>query len=87
MKKAIPIVGLLIAIVAVFALALPTVLHKAGLHPEYTGETVQLPGKRALIITTSEAVLSAPGEKEGTATGVFARFGIPGQGQKLISDS
>jgi putative intracellular protease/amidase len=71
-NKALPIIGLLIAVVVVFVLALPTLLHTVGLHPEYTGETVQLPGKRALIITTSEAVLSAPGEQDGTATGVFA---------------
>jgi putative intracellular protease/amidase len=47
-------------------------LHKAGLHPEYTGPTTTLPGKRALIITTSHGVLAAPGETEGPATGVMA---------------
>ena len=70
-NKALPIIGSLIAIVVVFVLALPTLLHKAGLHPEYTGESVQLPGKRALIITTSHGVLNAPGETTGDATGVF----------------
>lgn len=72
MKKALPIAALLLVILAVFVLALPTLLHKAGLHPDYTGETVQLPGKRALIITTSHAILNAPGETTGSATGVFA---------------
>jgi putative intracellular protease/amidase len=33
---------------------------------------VALPGKRALIITTSHGVLAAPGEIEGPATGVAA---------------
>jgi len=42
-----------------------------GLHPEYTGETHQLPaGKRALIVTTSHGVLNAPGETTGEATGI-----------------
>jgi putative intracellular protease/amidase len=47
-------------------------LHKAGLHPTYSGPTVSLPGKRALIITSSHDVLAAPGETEGEATGVMA---------------
>jgi putative intracellular protease/amidase len=47
-------------------------LHKAGLHPTYSGPTVSLPGKRALIITTSHDVLAAPGETEGEPTGVMA---------------
>lgn len=25
--------------IAVFVIALPTIMHKAGLHPQYTGET------------------------------------------------
>lgn len=70
-KLLIPSVSI-IAVVGVFLLALPTILHKAGLHPEYTGPTTSLPGKRALIITTSNGVLSAPGETEGPATGVMA---------------
>lgn len=59
------------AMATVFALALPKVLHSAGLHPSYTGTKTQLPGKRALIVTTSQAVLNAPGETTGKATGVF----------------
>ena len=52
---------------------MPTLLHKAGLHPEYLGEIAQVPaGKRALIIATNQAVLSAPGETTGPATGVMA---------------
>jgi len=64
------IVALSVFVVA--GMALPGLLHWAGLHPEYSGPVTSLPGKRALIITTSHAVLSAPGETEGDATGVFA---------------
>lgn len=71
MKKILMAVGVVVVVVAVFLLTLPTILHKAGLHPEYTGESVALPGKRALVITTSHAILAAPGETEGPATGVW----------------
>jgi len=72
MKKFLTTIAVLIAVVGVFLLSLPTILHSAGLHPEYTGPTTTLPGKRALIITTSHGVLAAPGETEGPATGVMA---------------
>ncbi|MGB2154540.1 MAG: type 1 glutamine amidotransferase domain-containing protein [Porticoccaceae bacterium] len=61
-----------IALVVLLALSLPSILKGFGLHPEYHGETYQLPGKRALVITTSHAVLNAPGESEGEPTGVMA---------------
>jgi putative intracellular protease/amidase len=70
-KKLFIALSALLAAAALVALALPTILHKAGLHPPYTGERVELPGRRALIITTSHGVLGAPGETEGQATGVF----------------
>ncbi|NKI16716.1 type 1 glutamine amidotransferase domain-containing protein [Spongiibacter sp. KMU-166] len=57
---------------AVIAIALPTILHNAGLHPEYTGEVSKYPGGKALIITTSHGVLSEPGLDVGPATGVAA---------------
>jgi putative intracellular protease/amidase len=72
MKKLITSLIVLVALVGVLLLSLPTILHKAGLHPEYDGPSVALPGKRALIITTSHGVLAAPGETEGPATGVMA---------------
>lgn len=72
MKKLAIVLVSLIALVGVFLLALPTVLHSAGLHPEYHGETVELTGKRALVITTSHGVLSKPGETEGPPSGVMA---------------
>ena len=72
-KKLIKGLAGLVLGIGVLLLALPTILHKAGLHPEYTGAAVQLPaGKRALIITTSHAVLAAPGDTQGKATGVMA---------------
>jgi putative intracellular protease/amidase len=71
-KKMITGISVLILGFIAIAAALPTVLHQAGLHPEYTGETVQLPGKRALIVTTSHGVLAMPGETEGKPSGVMA---------------
>ena len=60
-----------VAAIAIFVIALPTIVHKLGLHPEYTGETHQLPkGMRALIVTTSHGVLNAPGETTGKPTGI-----------------
>jgi len=60
-----------VVLFAAFVLALPTILHSLGLHPEYTGETHQLPGEmRGLIVTTSHGVLNAPGETTGEATGI-----------------
>jgi hypothetical protein len=61
----------LFALIGVLLLALPTILNKMGLHPEYSGPSVELPGKRALVITTSHSILAAPGETKGKATGVF----------------
>ena len=72
MKKLLIAGIVLAAVVLMLLLALPTLAHKAGLHPEYTGERVKLPGMRALVITTSHSILAAPGETEGSATGVFA---------------
>jgi putative intracellular protease/amidase len=62
----------LVVVAGTLVLALPTIMHKAGLHPEYHGPRFELPGKRALIITTSHGVLAVPGETEGPATGVAA---------------
>lgn len=71
-KKLITAFAVLISLVGVLLLSLPTILHKSGLHPEYTGPSVSLPGKRALVITTSHAVLSKLGETSGKPTGVFS---------------
>ena len=72
MKKVLVGLGILLSLLVVVAAALPTILHAAGLHPDYEGAQVDLPGKRALIITTSHSVLAAPGETEGPETGVMA---------------
>ena len=72
MKKVLVGLGILLSLLVVVATALPTILHAAGLHPDYEGAQVDLPGKRALIITTSHSLLAAPGETEGPETGVMA---------------
>ena len=72
MKKLLTVAAVLLALLGTVLLALPTILHKAGLHPEYSGPSTALPGKRALIITTSHGVLAPPGETEGPPTGVMA---------------
>jgi putative intracellular protease/amidase len=63
---------ILVCLGGLLLLSLPTILHKAGLHPTYSGSTVSLPGQRALIITTSHDVLAPPGETVGEPTGVMA---------------
>ncbi|MFT5098067.1 MAG: putative intracellular protease/amidase [Candidatus Azotimanducaceae bacterium] len=72
MKKMIIGLVCVLTLAGTFALALPTMLHKAGLHPKYHGPKVTLLNKRALVITTSHDVLAAQGETEGPATGVVA---------------
>ena len=72
MKKLIISLGGIVVLAGIFMLALPTILHKLGMHPEYQGASVSLQGKRALVITTSHNVLAAQGETEGPAAGVVA---------------
>jgi len=72
-RKLVITIGAVISMLAITVLALPTILHKSGLHPEFQGELVgMLPGRRALIITTSHGVLAEPGETAGDPTGVAA---------------
>lgn len=80
MKKLIMGFTVVLVLAGTFALAFPTMLHKAGLHPEYHGPRVALQNKRALVITTSHDVLAAPGETEGPATGVVWFCSISQQG-------
>lgn len=49
-----------------------SILQSKGIHPDYDSATFALKGKKALIVTTSHAVLSKPGETTGDPTGVFA---------------
>ena len=74
MKKILKIVIPIIVVLALFVrFALPTILHKAGLHATYPdSKEYDLTGKKALVITTSHNVLNAPGETTGKSTGVMA---------------
>lgn len=63
--------ALLLGVVAL-GFSLPRILHRLGIHPDYQGETHDLPGTRALIIATNHGVLNKPGETEGPPTGVAA---------------
>ena len=66
------ILKVLLALIIILVISLPSILNGLGLHPEYQGETYDLPGKRALIITTSHSILALPGETQGKPTGVMA---------------
>ena len=71
-KKMIKIIGFVSVLFILFLIALPTLLHKAGLHPQYKDSKVyNFKNKKAVIITTSHNILNKPGEKEGKLTGVF----------------
>ncbi len=72
-NKIYRIIGLVLVFVILFFVSLPTLLHKAGLHPQYKDSKVyNFKNKKAVIITTSHNLLNKPGEKEGKLTGVFA---------------
>ncbi len=71
MKKIFIGLGILLTLIAILALALPSILKKQGLHPDYDGPRYELTDKRALIITTSHDMLNKPGETKGKKTGVF----------------
>ncbi len=74
MKKFLKIALSIIVVLGLFVrFALPSILHKAGLHATYAdAKEYDLKGKKALIITTSHDVLNAPGETTGNPTGVMA---------------
>ena len=56
----------------IFILLIPQILKFLGLHPDYTGISYSLPGKKALIIATNQAELNKHGKTGGKATGAFA---------------
>jgi len=58
----------LVLVAAIVGLGLPNILRSLGLHPHYDVPAINLAGKRALIITTSQATLG----ENGKPTGVFA---------------
>ncbi len=72
MKTLIKIAAAISFLLIVLVMALPTILHNLGLHPEYNGQIYSAEGKRALIITTSHATLNTVGEATGKKTGVMA---------------
>lgn len=57
-----------LVLIVLVTLGLPKILNGLGLNRPYPGRSFQLSGKRALIITTSQAVLG----ETGKATGVYA---------------
>jgi putative intracellular protease/amidase len=73
LKKILIAAGAILSLVVLLVLALPTIGHSLGIHPVYEdARDYSLPGKRALLITTSHGVLNAPGETGGDPTGVMA---------------
>ena len=55
--------------IGVFLISLPTLVHKAGLHPEYSGPTVDLPGSGRLLLRRV-MVCWLRSEKQRETTGV-----------------
>ena len=70
MQKSRILIAAAIVLVALGAgaIALPSILRLAGLHPRYDGRTYTLAGRRALIIATNHGILGDTGK----ATGVYA---------------
>ena len=78
MNLVLKILIIVISIIVVIALALPSILNLAGLHPKFDGNSFDLEGKKALIIATNHGVLNKPGETEGKPTGLFlSELSIP----------
>ena len=78
MNKALKIIITSFVLFVIIGISLPSILHVAGLHPEYNAENINLSGKKALIIATNHGVLNKPGETEGKPTGLFlSELSIP----------
>jgi putative intracellular protease/amidase len=71
-KKIFKIIATVLILVIVFFISLPTLLNKAGVHPDYDSKKYNFLDKKAVIISTSHSILSKPGETTGKLTGVFA---------------
>ena len=71
-KKIFKIIATVLILIIVFFISLPTLLNKAGLHPDYDSKKYNFRDKKAVIISTSHSILSKPGETTGKLTGVFA---------------
>ena len=73
LKKMLVGAGTMLALLLLLVLALPTIVHSLGIHPVFEdARDYNLPGKRALLITTSHGVLNTPGKTGGDPTGVMA---------------
>ena len=68
MKKVIIAAAVIIVIALTVYFGLPVLLKAMGLHAPYRGQSFDLAGRKALIITTSRGVLGETGKK----TGVYA---------------
>lgn len=68
LPKIIWFIAIPAAVVILLLVSLPSLLRLAGINPRYDGPTHAAPGRRALIVTTSQAVLGDTGK----ATGVYA---------------
>ena len=78
MKKLQKAVLSIIILGLVVVLALPVIMSKAGLHPEYEGKEFSFNNKKALIIATNHGVLNKPNETIGKPTGLFlSELSIP----------
>ncbi len=67
-RKLFWIIAIPVVLIGLLVISLPSLLNLLGLHRPYAGKSYDLPGKRALIITTSHATLGDTGKK----TGVYA---------------
>ncbi len=68
MKKFIIAATIIIVVALTVYFGLPLLLNAMGLHAHYQGQSFDLGGRKALIITTSRGVLGDTGKK----TGVYA---------------
>ena len=68
LPKVFWLIAIPVAVLTLIVISLPSLLRLAGINPRYDGPTYAVPGRRALIVTTSHAVLGDTGK----ATGVYA---------------
>jgi len=60
----------ILILIGILLFFLPKIIQMLGVHPHYEGKNYDLPNKKALIITTSQAFLG--NEKNAKPTGVYA---------------
>ena len=69
-KRLLISVASVLSIILIVLLAGPSVIQALGVHPDYHGQTYEVLGKKALIVTTSHSLLAPVGESDGSETGV-----------------